>query len=57
MKVNWEDVQEDYKKKDERIIELEKEVMKLKLFQVLAFDAHPNIDTDIESYIQSSPRG
>ena len=31
MKVNWEDVQEDYKKKDERIAELEAEKVHLKI--------------------------
>ena len=38
MKVNWEDVQEDYKKKDERIAELEAENSTLKTKLSIAND-------------------
>lgn len=39
------------------VIELEKELIELRMFRMLANDANPNIEIDIANYVNESLRG
>lgn len=46
-----------YRQKCEKAIELEKELIELRMFRMLANDANPNIEIDIANHVNQSPRG
>ena len=39
------------------VVELEKELIELRMFRMLANDANPSIEIDITNYVNQSPRG
>lgn len=55
--MKWSEVLESLNQKDERINELEKELIELRMFRMLANDANPSIEIDITNYVNQSPRG
>ena len=55
MLVEWKQVQEDFKKKDDRITELEGELILLRMWKELAINAIPSIEDDIKNKIKQSP--